>query len=123
MKLDLSEARRRLDAELARVEENIARATVSAETVTLGQSSVGRLSRMDAMQQQAMAHGIRARLETHKRELKAALGRVDAGNYGHCCACGAELEAERLRHDPATVFCADCMAHREAAADERNPRG
>ena len=120
MKFDLTEARRRLDAELARVEDAIAQATVSAGTVTLDQSSVGRLSRMDAMQQQAMAQGMRTRLETHKRRLHAALARVDAGSYGCCCACEAELEAERLHSDPAAVFCADCMAEREAAADVRN---
>ncbi|HRP74168.1 MAG TPA: molecular chaperone DnaK [Rhodocyclaceae bacterium] len=120
MKLDLGEVCRRLDAELARIEDDIAQATVSAGTVTLDQSSVGRLSRMDAMQQQAMAQGMRARLETRKRGLQAALTRVDAGTYGCCCACGTELETERLQSDPAAVFCADCMAQREAAAVERN---
>ncbi len=120
MELDRAECRRRLEMELARLADDIAQANVSADTVTLDQSSVGRLSRMDAMQQQAMAQGMRARLETRKRKLHAALARVDAGSYGRCCECEADLDPERLQSDPAAVFCPDCMAEREAKADERN---
>ncbi|MGL1832074.1 TraR/DksA family transcriptional regulator [Rhodocyclaceae bacterium SMB388] len=117
MKIDLDEYRQRLTDELASVHDDLIEAKQAAGTVVLDQSSVGRLSRMDAMQQQAMAQGIMTRLDVRRRKLQAALARVQSGEFGLCCQCGAELEAERLRHDPSAVFCADCMAEREAASE------
>lgn len=112
MKIDLGEYRQRLTEELARVHDDLIEAKQAAGTVVLDQSSVGRLSRMDAMQQQAMAQDILSRLDLRRRKLQAALVRFESGGFGHCCQCDAELELERLRHDPAVVFCADCMAER-----------
>lgn len=85
----------------------------TADTVILDQSSVGRLSRMDAMQQQAMAAEMRARLESQILGLKAALDRITAGSYGMCCQCDVEMDVARLSGDPAAVFCAECSAERE----------
>jgi len=78
-------------------------------TVMLDQSSVGRLSRMDAMQQQAMAKGLKERTQRNLRRLQAALDRIPAGTFGLCCRCGELMTRERLSADPATPFCADCQ--------------
>ncbi len=115
MTIDLETYRQRLADELAKVDEDLVEAKQAAGTVVLDQSSVGRLSRMDALQQQAMAHGILSRLDLRRRKLQAALARLEAGDFGLCCQCGVELEPERLHHDPSVVFCADCMAEREAS--------
>ena len=105
--------RRRLDADLLAVEQAITQADAAADTVMLDQSSVGRLSRMDAMQQQAMAADMRSRLASQKLKLQSALDRVAAGTYGLCCQCEAEIDTDRLDSDPAAVFCSDCSAERE----------
>jgi DnaK suppressor protein len=110
--------RHRLEAELAETREAMAQAGVSAGTVTLDQSSVGRLSRMDALQQQAMAQASRERLAIRVRRIEAALARVRAGSFGKCCQCGAPVEPERLALDAATVFCAACQEDREAPHTE-----
>lgn len=109
MNLDLDAFRRRLEADLAKLEQTLTQVNESARTVALDQSSVGRLSRMDAMQQQAMARGMQERLATHRRRITAALARIDAGTFGRCCQCDAEIAPERLEGDPAAVFCVDCM--------------
>jgi len=114
--MDSAHYRRLLGEALAGVDAAISEAVQSASTVTLDQSSVGRLSRMDAMHQQAMAQSMRDRLLMQRRKILAALGRIDAGTYGECCQCGAALGAERLERDPAVVFCAGCMAEREHGA-------
>lgn len=103
----------RLNLELQRLVEAIAQAQAAAATVELDQSSVGRVSRMDAMQQQAMAKGLQERLVMGKRKLEAALARMESGTYGRCCQCQIEMEAERLDADPAAVFCTGCAAQRE----------
>lgn len=105
--------RARLQTELQHLQAAGEQANAAAATVMLDQSSVGRLSRMDAMQQQAMAQGMRERLALRQRKLEAALARIEAGRYGLCCGCGTMLKPERLDADPAAVFCADCAAERE----------
>lgn len=116
MNLDFGAFRRRLEADLARLNEALSQASHSAGTVTLDQSSVGRLSRMDAMQQQAMARAMEHRLQTQKRKLMAALDRIESGTFGLCCQCESDLEPARLQSDPAVVFCAGCLLERETGS-------
>lgn len=78
-------------------------------TVTLDQSRVGRLSRMDALQQQAMAASLKERMQRGEKRIRAALARIGEGSYGECCQCGDAVSVERLKADPATPFCSDCQ--------------
>jgi DnaK suppressor protein len=119
---DLTGFRRRLENGLRETDAALAQAGSAAATVVLDQSSVGRLSRMDALQQQAMASGLRERLALRRRQLQAALDRITAGTYGLCCQCEAAMEPDRLDNDPAAVFCADCMAERETRGDRIGDR-
>ena len=102
----------RLQSALRDTSAAIARAQQATATVALDPSSIGRLSRIDALQQQAMAQGLMARLQMEKRRLEAALDRFDAGTYGVCCACHDAIESARLLSDPAVVFCQACAATR-----------
>lgn len=110
--IDSAVPRERLAMLMAQVEGDLAMAQESAGTVELDQSSVGRLSRMDALQQQAMAQASIQRLTVRKRRIVAALDRVACGTYGCCCECGGAVEADRLACDATTLFCADCQAER-----------
>lgn len=62
------------------------------------------MSRIDALQQQALAQGLLERLVIRKRKIEAALARFDSGTFGLCCACQGDVEPERLNADPASVF-------------------
>ena len=74
----------------------------------LDQQAVGRLSRVDAMQQQAMAKALEtARLRDLVR-IEQALRRLDAGEYGECTACGEPLPDGRLAIDPMAETCVRC---------------
>jgi DnaK suppressor protein len=81
----------------------------SVATVELDQARVGRLSRMDALQQQAVATSLRKRLPVRLRRLEAALDRLETGRFGQCCQCDAPIPAGRLKVDAAAPFCADCQ--------------
>ena len=85
-------------------------------TVTLDQSRVGRLSRMDALQAQAMAKesGRRRRLELQR--IGAALKRIEDGEYGYCLTCGEEIAEDRLTVDPSASQCIDCADKSERGA-------
>ena len=76
--------------------------------VELDQTRTGRLSRMDALQQQAMAMDTARRRETELKRIDAALTRMAEGDYGYCARCGEAIGVKRLELDPATPICIDC---------------
>ena len=77
-------------------------------TVTLDQQSVGRLSRMDAMQRQAMALATASRRWEREKRIAAALRRIDDGEFGHCLDCGEDIGRKRLDLDPTLPNCVSC---------------
>ncbi|TVZ37318.1 TraR/DksA family transcriptional regulator [Alteromonadaceae bacterium 2753L.S.0a.02] len=82
--------------------------TEGADTVELDQSKVGRLSRMDAMQQQAMQVEQNRRRKLRIQQLQAALLRVEKDDYGWCLDCGEAINPKRLEVDPAAFYCTGC---------------
>ena len=111
--MDMEQFRARLLIEQRETVEAIQQAQQSAAPVELDQSCVGRVSRIDVLQQQALAQGLRERLTIRKRKVEAALARLDSGTYGLCCACHSDLEPELLNADPAVVFCQECATARQ----------
>ena len=81
----------------------------ASETVALDQQSVGRLSRMDALQQQAMAKAVDLRRQIEKKALEDALKRIARNEYGECIDCGEFMEFERLKVKPSVLKCSECM--------------
>ncbi len=89
--------------------EDLRRAARSDQKpVALDQQSVGRLSRMDSLQVQAMAQAKDARRVQELRRIDAALVRIHADEYGDCVRCGEKIAKARLNSDPATPFCVSC---------------
>lgn len=80
----------------------------SRATVMLDQQAVGRLSRMDALQGQAMAQASERQRRADIQRIGAALKRLDDGDYGCCVDCGDEIAEKRLDVDPAAAFCIRC---------------
>jgi DnaK suppressor protein len=80
----------------------------SGDTVTLDQSSVGRLSRMDAMQNQQMALEASRRREMHAEKIEGGLRRIESGHFGHCFYCEEEIPFPRLEADPTNTRCLKC---------------
>jgi DnaK suppressor protein len=77
---------------------------------------IGRLSRMDAMQQQSMVQANRAAMQRRLQQVRAALRRFDEDEYGVCAACGEEIGYGRLEAQPETPFCIGCQSAREQRA-------
>jgi DnaK suppressor protein len=82
----------------------------SRKPVELDQTQVGRLSRMDAMQLQAMAVETGRRREVELQRIDAALRRMEEDDYGFCTACGEVIPEKRLKLDPAAPLCIDCAS-------------
>jgi len=77
-------------------------------TVVLDQSSVGRLSRIDALQGQAMAQETSRRRDRELSQIKSALARIETENYGCCLECDEEIALKRLELNPAVAACIKC---------------
>ena len=80
----------------------------AAAVVELDQTRVGRLSRMDALQGQAMSQERARRRELQLHKIASALKRIETDDYGYCTECGEDIAFRRLLFDPATTLCIDC---------------
>ena len=77
-------------------------------TVELDQTAIGRLSRVDALQRQAMAQAANRRRGSRKLRITAALGRIEEGEFGYCQDCGEDMSKDRLSIDATTPNCVSC---------------
>lgn len=82
----------------------------STATVRLDPSSVGRLSRMDALQAQQMALEANRRRLSQLVEIDRAFARISSGEYGSCGLCGEDIDQRRLLVSPLTTRCIGCAA-------------
>ena len=98
----------RLHAELSELRAATDGTAGDRRPVALDQQSVGRLSRMDAMQQQAMAAAQEARRTARRSALEAALVRLDGPEFGYCEECGDFIGHRRLDLDPTLRRCIGC---------------
>lgn len=108
MAIDIEKALERLTDAQRELEAFSELSAASRKPVALDQSSVGRLSRMDSMQQQAMAQ---AQERNRKRDIvriEMAHRRISEDEYGYCANCGEEILDKRLEIDPMAELCVAC---------------
>ena len=108
MAIDLKAARERLEALRSELTELSKASEQARKTVTLDQQSIGRLSRMDALQQQAMAEAAERARKRDLVRVDQALRRLEDGEYGYCADCGEEIPDKRLAIDPMAERCVNC---------------
>ena len=113
------EQQEELKADLLRLREELTaaleQASSSAQAVKLDQQVFGRVSRMDAIQQQSMAQATQTQYQNMLRKILKALARIDAGDYGYCLECDELIGFLRLKARPETAFCLKCQTKREQA--------
>lgn len=80
----------------------------SAKNVDLDQTAVGRLSRIEAIQNQGLTNGLRERERIQLEQVLDALRRMDDGCYGTCTSCHGSIPYERLVVFPETRTCTPC---------------
>lgn len=85
----------------------------ATDAVELDQSRMGRLSRMDAMQAQAMSQATHQRRLLILQRIEPALQRLDKGQWGLCVRCEDEIAPARLTIDPTCLLCLECASEAE----------
>ncbi len=106
----LAALRAQLEAELSALDAEDALGVEAQSVVKLDQSAVGRLSRIDALQGQAMAKATGARRAQRRTRIAAAFIRMEEGEFGYCVACGEEIAPARLALDPTVPTCIGCAS-------------
>lgn len=107
---DRQKCEKQIRDRLAALDQEDEIAAQNRDVVTLDQQSVGRLSRMDALQQQAMAQATHARRGRERAALTSALKRLKTDEFGYCDTCGDQIDLRRLLLNPAITVCASCRA-------------
>ena len=102
-----------IEDKLAALRDLQKEAETGCETVSLDQTRVGRLSRMDAMQAQAMNQAAQRRRSEEIARLKAAQQRLEHNDYGVCMECDEPISEGRLKLDPAADYCIHCAEKNE----------
>ncbi len=109
-KSELAAFKKLLHIEQATLLEIESAAKAASQTVVLDQTSVGRVSRMDAMQGQAMAIETAQRRTLRLTQIAAALKRLAQDEYGFCLDCAKLINPKRLEFDPAANRCIQCAS-------------
>ena len=98
-----------LQSNKTKLEQQLLDAESATGVVILDQSSVGRVSRVDAMQQQSMAVSTRAKAEASLRKVLKALKRMEAEDFGYCRQCDEPIQFNRLKVQPQASHCLKCQ--------------
>ena len=75
---------------------------------------MGRLSRMDAMQQQAMSQATNQRRQLKLAQIESALTRIENDDYGYCTECDEAINPKRLEFNPTATLCIQCASDKES---------
>jgi DnaK suppressor protein len=105
-----SAIKRQIEDEIEKLESQLCLNRDSAKTVELDQSLAGRVSRIDAIQQQKMAQAAEQRNRLRLLSLKAVLNKIDTEDFGLCEECAEPISIERLKIKPESLYCLSCQA-------------
>jgi DnaK suppressor protein len=103
----LRQIRDELERTLGKLERSL-RTNGGGHSHEIDQSAVGRLSRIEALQNKGLTQNLKERERTQFEEVLQALGRLDDGTYGLCARCRSAIGADRLLVFPETRTCSDC---------------
>lgn len=109
----IDELRALLEAKRRELELQLANADDATRPVTLDQQSVGRVSRIDAIQQQQMAIANQQQATQLSKRIEFALQRIDNGEFGYCLQCEEPIAFARLQAQPFANLCLDCQSASE----------
>jgi len=101
----LQDALRKLQAE---IEGSLRSTREAAQPVDLDEP-IGRLTRMDAIQQQKVTSANRRTNDIRLQQVKQALAAMRSGRYGVCRRCEDPIGFPRLEARPESPYCIDCQ--------------
>ncbi len=114
--VEMSNFKQQLESQQETLQIQLQQSDDNTKPVTLDQQSVGRVSRIDAIQQQQMASANRDHTIALLQEVGAALKRIESDEYGLCQICDEPIALPRLQAQPHTANCISCQSKQEELA-------
>ncbi|MCP4494383.1 MAG: TraR/DksA family transcriptional regulator [Gammaproteobacteria bacterium] len=102
-----------LKAQKQTLEHQLQQVEANTQPVALDQQSVGRVSRIDAIQQQQMAIANRQQLMQQSHAVNTSLSRIGDDEYGFCLECAEPIGFARLQVQPYAPYCLACQSNKE----------
>lgn len=106
----IAELTAELDRVLRKLERSMRTTEEALKPVKLDQTAVGRLSRIDSLQNQGLTRNLQEREQAKLGQVVTAYQRIEEGTYGQCVECGGEIPFERLQVFPETPSCTACSS-------------
>lgn len=103
---DTAAARRRLEAQLAELEDRLSRIERDLAEPADPDSS----ERAVQLEDDQSLEGQAAVISDGIASVRRALDRVEDGTYGECVKCGQEIAPGRLEARPEAALCIDCAS-------------
>lgn len=72
------------------------------------ENSIGRVSRMDAINNKSVVEAALRRAEANLAALKNALDNIDDEHFGRCKKCKCPIPAGRIVLQPESPYCVNC---------------
>lgn len=70
--------------------------------------SIGRISRMDAINNKSTAEFSERQAKNKLNDLRTQLNRLDTNDFGKCQNCKEPIPLERIIFMPESLFCVNC---------------
>lgn len=102
-----AELRTRIEQELKDLQQSISSLEDQTKPVAPDQS-LGRLTRLDNMNNQAVARDSLSKARMRMLKLQRALEHMDDPDFGYCEECGEEIPLRRLMLLPESTMCVAC---------------
>ena len=108
----LDELRAALESLESELREQLAAVERGSAPVSLDEP-IGRLSRMEALQQQQMAKANASAAKARLQLIARAFEAIERDEYGECRRCEEPISLRRLRARPESPLCLRCQSARE----------
>lgn len=102
--------RKEIDLRIAKMKKTIERLHEQIKPIEVNDGSIGRVTRMDAIQQKSMLEANLRSAEELLSNLERALDNLDKPFFGICAKCQRQIPLERILVIPETRFCVNCAA-------------
>lgn len=103
----LTEIRERINTNISKTKEDI-KYLVEVTQPIPPENSIGRLSRMDAINNKSVNEAALAQARAKLGALEIALSKIDEADYGLCSVCKDPIPFERLKFRPESRKCVKC---------------
>ncbi|WP_420581732.1 TraR/DksA family transcriptional regulator [Reichenbachiella sp.] len=107
MELDKKEVKKLIENEIKNVQSNILELKDLTKPIS-PENSIGRISRMDAINNKSINEASLRKAEEKLSKLKVALSKIDDKDFGICVRCLKPIPVGRIMLMPQSNKCVNC---------------